>query len=340
MSTKQYGKLKMLPVNQTQTFLTPLQGEDTYVRTGTVGEGSCAYHSILHAYSPKYVKMNQRDRKQVVKKMRKDMADKFTKEDWEKMGDGNLARFTFNKEMNDLVSSFYTYIERQDNGIQINVKEKRLRKILTDLITESTLEIYKIIETLVPYSEFRNNIITLTNITCSKSDIRACKEIIIDNAGIYLQGKLERLGGLEYCREKYIVESYRKLISAIMDEAENEAYYNFLNKLGGCHEFVDEYSLGIIGDTFNRDIYFIDGKTRIPYANDCNNFKGRKSIVILWIGGVHYEIVGRLLPGNKIKREFEHNDPFIQKMYTLLCRPEQVSGKFPELKQYLPQEFK
>ena len=49
----------------------------------------------------------------------------------------------------------------------------------------------------------------------------------------------------------------------------------------------------------------------------------------------HYEIVGKLLPGNRVQREFSYDDTIIKKMYEFLCNPEKISESYPELSEYI-----
>ena len=57
----------------------------------------------------------------------------------------------------------------------------------------------------------------------------------------------------------------------------------------------------------------------MPYRTaDTENIKGRKSLIVMWIGGVHYEIVGRLLPGNRVQREFNSDDFRIEDVTDLI----------------------
>ena len=62
--------LTILPVNKTVVFYSPIEGKDVLVRTGTVTEGSCFFHALLHAYSKNYVSMNNGGRVKFVKKLR------------------------------------------------------------------------------------------------------------------------------------------------------------------------------------------------------------------------------------------------------------------------------
>jgi len=57
----------------------------------------------------------------------------------------------------------------------------------------------------------------------------------------------------------------------------------------------------------------------------------------------HYEVVGRRIKttgGYNVQREFEPDDPLIQKIYDLLCDPEMVLVKYPELAEYVPKEIR
>ena len=60
----------------------------------------------------------------------------------------------------------------------------------------------------------------------------------------------------------------------------------------------------------------------------------------MWTGGCHYEIVGRLLPGNIIKRDFDFNDTLIKRIYMYLYKPEQIPDRYPNLTSFLPKEIR
>jgi len=44
MNSNKMTKLKILPVNKTVVFNSPIEGDDVLVRTGTVSEGSSFFH--------------------------------------------------------------------------------------------------------------------------------------------------------------------------------------------------------------------------------------------------------------------------------------------------------
>jgi hypothetical protein len=79
----------------------------------------------------------------------------------------------------------------------------------------------------------------------------------------------------------------------------------------------------------------------MPYLSpqSIENLKGRKSIMILCINKDQYEILGKLLPGNSIQREFDHSDQLIRKLHTFLVNPENIFKEFNDLVKYLPKEY-
>jgi hypothetical protein len=104
---------------------------------------------------------------------------------------------------------------------------------------------------------------------------------------------------------------------------------------------VDSTTIGLISNYFDRDLYFIDGRTRLPYQNaSYNNIKNRKSLIIMWTSGVHYEIVGRLKPDSRIARDFEFYDPLVMRIKTFLQHPNKIPEKYPELIPYLPKNYR
>ena len=131
-------------------------------------------------------------------------------------------------------------------------------------------------------------------------------------------------------------------IEAVLQEAQDEAFKNYVEGSNNLTDSINTYTVNIVSKRFNRDIYFLDGKHRLPYNNSSSteHIKGRKSIVLIWLGGDKYEVVGRLLPGNSIQRDFDHDDIIIEKLYTFLVKPEELSEKFYNLVQYLPEDYK
>ena len=334
MTTKSLGKLKILPVNKTVVFYSPVEGDDVLVRTGTIGEGSCFFHALLHSYSKDYTMMDKKDRMKLVLKLRAGLAGKIDEESWENMGGGNIARVPFQENILDILTNFYTFISNKKE-----IRGRSTRRVYKHLIgnDKDKLEIYEIISELLPLENALEKVILPKSYKHHCTNLLEYKKYIIQEAHTYIV-KSGILNNIDDKKSKFILTTISEFITLVCTEAYNSAFKNYKKSLENVGSEVDNYTINFISDRFNRDIYFLDGKTRTPY-NNCDTLdtlNGRKSIIVIWINKNHYEIVGRLLPGNRIQREFTTDDPLIKKLNMFLINPEQIPSNYPELSSYIP----
>lgn len=315
-----------------------IDGDHSYAVEGVVVK-NCFFHSLLHAYSKEYTAMDRNGRMDFVRRLRASMAGKVDHESWEEIGGGLIAKIPFQENVNDILVNFYRFISN-DSG----ARGRNTRRVIKNLVGEDErkLEVYRLITELIQIdTDFEKNILPTAYSKTDNNKIAICRDAIIDETISHLNNK-EEMKSVDKNKAEYIRSIVRKFLSAVLKEAEDSAFKDYVKGLQNVSVDVDTYTIGLISDRFKRDIYFLDGKTRVPYNNSSTteNLKGRKSMIVLWIGGNHYEIVGRLLPGNRIQREFSQDDPIIKKLYTFLVKPEEISEKFPELVSYLPQEYR
>lgn len=300
---------------------------------------NCFFHSILYAYSKEYISMDKKERMTFVRRLRASLAGKVDRDNWENMGGGLIAKIPFQENVNFILTNFYHFLN-SDSRAQGRATKHVIKKLVGK--NSDDLDVYKIISDLIPIQEgFEHIILPTAYMKSEEGKIADCCDVIISETIDYLNKK-EEIKSIDKEKADYVRGIVRKLLITVLQEAENITYKNFIKGLENVSENVDTYTSGLISDRFKRDIYFLDGNDRMPYNNFSTNenLKGRKSIIILWIGGNHYEIVGRLLPGNRIQREFSHDDPLIQKLYTFLMKPDDVHEKYPELVSYLPKEYR
>ena len=337
MMANQRNTLKMLPVNKSVVFYSPVEGEDVLVRTGTIGEGSCLFHALLHAYSKDYATMDRKGRMKFVIRLRASMAGKVDSESWEEMGGGVISKVPYQENVREILDNFYQFV--QDGG---RVRGRSTRRVVKKLTKNGELnDVYKVLTELVSFK-------TLTS-TCLPRGYDRTQDEKIDQTNIVVcEEVLEHLRGLKEMKQlgdkkaAYIEKKMHDLMSLVLDESKNAAYRSYIKGLERVSEDVDSYTIEFISDRFNRDVYFLDGTSRLPY-NTCPttaNLKDRKSMVVLWVGGNHYEIVGRLLPGNRIQREFPADDELINRIRTFLTKPEKISELYPDLVEYLPRSYR
>ena len=123
--------IKILPTNKTVVLYSPLEENEVLVRTGTIGDGSCFFHSILHAYSKKYALMDNDERCAFVHHLRTSMAGNIDKDKWEALGDGLISKIQFQEKMNSIISCFYKFIRSEH--VKLNHSEHNIMQILNEV---------------------------------------------------------------------------------------------------------------------------------------------------------------------------------------------------------------
>jgi hypothetical protein len=333
--TNNLDKLNILPINKTAVFYSPLQNKDVLVRTGTIADGSCFFHAILHAYSKDYISMTTEDRIKYVKKLRVSIAKKIDKEKWENLSDGIISKISFEENVNKILSGFYAYIQNDSRECTKSVKNI-IRNIIDDN-NKNDSEVYRLICDMLPFTDtFEKKILPTAYKQSNKNKISECKQIVIQLSIEFYKKEFKNLLSSstdKIGKDKVLlyIKKLEKLLEEVLKEAEDLSYVNYINSLQDSNVYVDSFTIQLISDKFNRDIYFIDSSTRMPYMNSSkNNLKKRKSIIIMWIGGCHYEIVGKLTDGNKIIREFQYDDQLVKTLYSYLCN-QKVIPKYSRL---------
>ena len=329
------GKLKQLPINKTVVFRSPIEADDVLVRSGIISDSSSFFHCLLYAYSKEYPSMDNKERIDFVQRFRSSITGKVNRESWQEMDGGMIAKIPFQENMSDIILNCYRFLCNDQRA-----KGNSTHRVIKTLIgnDEKNIDVYKLISELIPLKDgFEKNIIP----SSEDKKFSELQDKIIKNSIIYINKKKE-IKSVSHEKAEYIRNCVCKFVSTVIKEASDEAFKDYVEGRKNLFDNIDTYTINIVSKRFKRDIYFLDSKYRMPYNNSATNehLKGRKSIVVLCLGGNQYEIIGKLLPGNHIQREFEHTDPIIQKMYTFLVNPEKVSRKFPELIKYLPDEYK
>jgi len=301
------AKLSRLPVNKTVVFYSPIEGKDVFVRTGTMAEGNSLIHSLLHACSKDYMFRNDKEKMKSMNKIyKKVLIGKWKNEP--------VDRELFLNQITTILTDFY------DNK---GIVSKKL---------ESDMEIYRTLCELVTLENFLNVILPSGMDKSEDRGMKKYRENIIEETKNFTYGILEGFGNnLEEERKEFFMKKISELINTTLLEAENMLFKQFLKK-----EFVvDTDSLKIISNKFNRDIYFFNGANRLPCTVIKDNIiKGRKSVFVIVVDN-HYEIVGKLLSGNKIQRQFERKDPIVKRVKAFLYHPDIIEDHYPQLIPYL-----
>ena len=335
---KKTSDLKILPVNKTVVFTSPLEGDDVLVRTGIIKDGSCFFHAILHAYSKDYTSMNKSERMKFVRKIRASMVGKVDKESWEEMAGGVIAKVPFLEMVHKILSNFDLFLSGTNEKIRGRATRKTVKLLVKD---ESELEVYKVIYDLLPVQILLSEVLPAIYKKCNDLKVSDTINLIVEEASSYFYN-LKELKSVDKKKKEYLFNVFKIYIKIVCNEAYKETYKNYNKGLENTKEDIDYYSIQFISERFDRDLYFIDSNDRIPYEEcpdecpDERHISGKKSIILIKLGQHHYEILGKLLPGNKIQREFDFEDPLVKKINMFLHEPRKLKYNYPELQGFLP----
>jgi hypothetical protein len=168
--------------------------------------------------------------------------------------------------------------------------------IAKDIIKkEADIEIYKIISELIPIKDIDE--VIFKNLKKNPDIALVYANEIFSQLGIDTKKK-------NYCTEKFV-----DLIES-----------SFKNK---------KQKGDILEDKVGKDIFIFDSTARIPI--EAKNLKGRKSILVMKFDNGHYEVIGKLLPGNKIQRVFSIDDSIIKKVRMYTSDRESFDKNYPEI---------
>lgn len=320
-------RLGVLPPNKSYTFQSPL--EDNLIRTGTIGEGSCFFHAVIHGYSSNYRSWSITKRKSYVIRLRNIIANKLTKEKWKELSNGYVALISTQENIRKTLKGFYDYFTKKNYLPKL--RDKILLNVLEPLMKES-LKNYIIMVDNVDYKEIDINILSI-----NAQNIDEYISTINKNATGFFNSITDRLDV-----DNNFISTILTLFDIISKEAEDYSYMKYKESLGEVCSWIDQTQIGLLSDTFKKNIFIIDGSTRMPYEiGGCDYFRqDRKNVIIIWVGRGHYEVLGRLLEDGTVQREFEWEDQLIQKIYLFLCHKEEVTKRYPELMEYLPKLIK
>jgi hypothetical protein len=155
------NRLEPADLDKTLTFNNYFDENSQLVRTGTVGEGSCFFHSVLRAIDPNYVKLDEEKRRIIVERLRKNMADKLSEETWKNFANGSLVyglvvpRFTAWIRQKEL-----TEVENKIDRVKANNLEEFLNELLKLIPTELHKRITKAFNAFINkiFEEFKSNL--------------------------------------------------------------------------------------------------------------------------------------------------------------------------------------
>jgi alkylated DNA repair dioxygenase AlkB len=308
ISNEPKSHVRMLDVDVNKELNIP----DIYekiIRTGTVGEGSCFFHSVLKSLNlDGYSNMNEKAKLKYMIELRNKLSDSITINQY-KNNLMNISSMRLSMELNKFLNVLYNFVE--DPVPFLSEKCPKSANFLGEIVDDN-IKVFKFINSVLSITDFEkvidNPIIT--------SSINI--DMYIENFGKVLYSsflkEIEEIGAnveqdkLDIC--KIQINKFTKNISNFIVNNQLEKYKAELKK---TNEWASDVMFGLLADYLDIDIYFINinSKTVIPYDHVSKG--DRHSVVVGWINDVHFENIA-INEGKFIKRVFEPNHPFILKI--------------------------
>jgi hypothetical protein len=157
-------KLRTLPTNKVEIFDNKFTKE-VLVRIGTIGDGSCFFHSVLYLIDSRYRSMNDSDKKDLIKIIRDMFSESLSRKTWKSFGNGILALTSYQINLNNyLANKKYKFINLNINSNNVDEYISKLKDSLNkypdnlsnDIIEKLNNIFDKILENT--YQEYLQNI--------------------------------------------------------------------------------------------------------------------------------------------------------------------------------------
>lgn len=259
-----------------------LNENDQIVRTGTIADGSCFFYAVMQAIKKGYGKLSRDEQVSLVREYRRNLP--LSKEKWNSIYNGTLARVGI-----DGVDGFDT------------IFWKSLRNE-NQVFAGRNVSILNAIDPRFGMKNFYEN---LKNSKYEIMNLIEFKEAIVS---VFTK----------YIKNVSFANDAIAQLKQILEESENEAYDKFVEFVRTPSKWAGQEMLELVGNDINRDIYILDGSNGNVYPLGCEHTQKRKSIILLYQGGQHYECIGVRHPSGVIQREFDFEDNLIQTIRTNL----------------------
>lgn len=309
--------MKRLESSKTLSFVLPSYN-GKFVRTGVPDKDNSSFiHCLLHASYNDYTTKDTENKLKMVQTVRDKIAKNISKNEWEFFG--QEWRKLFEKNLLKVFDTVYEKLCPSRYNKSPPPKKSKTASAIVDKIMKNEeivkyLGIYKVLFSEINFVQF-NNIITKCIASCSSKSIEDCKDTITLQS-LLLISKILRSVEIDDTRREAFSEKFSFLIRTVLNETEMDIIYKLKQQVKDENTEISTQLAHIIADKFDRDVYFIDSNTLMPYKPPEWKNKGNRQFIILLVINNAYEIVGRVIDdSNRVQRNFKPDDPVIDKFF-------------------------
>lgn len=309
-------KLKHLSVDENMKFDVPslIPG---IIRTGTVGEGSCFFHSILKGIDKNYSQMSPSEKRNYMVVYRKYLSDLFTKEYYIN-NLNNTSMIYLTDKLNSVFQNLYLFIENPETYLSKGPYQNLFGKIIKESIIA-----FIIMKNVIPYSHLDKKIMENSQVLKSETVNQYKQEFTVKFIEDFRK-EIENIGiNIDEEKIQICISKIETLFDFIFTTIINKGYESYKKDIENVGCWGGDEMLSITSDIIDKDIYFIDINKREIYNRGCDKtVSGKRNAVIIgWLGESHFESIGYSATGktSDIIREFPPDHPLILKIREIIC---------------------
>jgi hypothetical protein len=309
--------MKRLESSKTLSFILPSY-TGKFVRTGVPDKDNSSFiHCLLHASYNDYTLKDTENKLKMVQTVRDKIAKNISKNEWEYFG--SEWRKLFEKNVIKVFDNVYEKLCPSRYNKSPPLKKSKSASSIVEKIMKNEeivkyIGIYKVLFSEINFTHFMNIINKCIDSSSSKS-IEDCKDTITLQS-LLLISKILRAVDIDEGRREAFSEKFSLLIRTILNETEMDIIYKLKQQVKDENTELSLQLAHIIADKFDRDVYFIDSSTMMPYTPTDWKNKGNRQFIILLVIDNTYEIVGRVIDDtNRVQRNFKADDPIIDKFF-------------------------
>jgi len=289
------------------------------IRTGTIGDGSCFFHSLLTSISNTYRTADNSQKIIYNQRLRRKLSQQFTEYEWiEFDGMECLLQSQIHQDI--------TQIWKHPN-ISNHFIDKAYLQYAIHMISQ------------IPYTIIDNQILPRAfdiaskhkhKMSTSSDYVQYIYKYITQYVRIYMSddkipANTETLRDLETVHDPHVIHrnknnysytykhkrTFQTLIRGILDRANKVVFDQFKNQLSSINSWANDFYIKYASKILNINILLLENDTlyKMAYTID----KTKKCVLLYYFEDAHFESVGLYNKKTKnIERSFDYSHPIIQ----------------------------
>ena len=308
----------MLSVMENKTLRHPLNNQmkrGTLIRTGTVGDGSCFFHSILTGLSATYRKSDVSVKKKYIKRFRKKISNTFDMKDWHKFN--GMELLVQNMIYSDIKEAFTNKLRRRPIDITIRcvisfaTLDRDILPRAFDLLSKK----YKSddIDNNHYIEDLKKYILLYVTKFISDTEPESDTEENRDRETLSKPCVPKRWGACIEDRDELLRE-LEEMMDTILRASEKKIFEKFKESVERVSSWVDnDILIKHVSNMFKINILILNARTEEPYKMAITYRAEWPYIVLYYIPGIHFEGMGVYDDDTKqISRKYKENDEIVR----------------------------